>query len=549
MKKLVTAFVLLCAPLCLQAQTVVQGPTVFQSSGSGTVAGQTTNCLPKAASATALAASSAVCDNGTNVTSTEPVAVPTPVGSAPGNFVATKNTTRSWFKGAWFQWATYDTGDVVSTAAGTYVSTCPSNQALPPNAYPTCWYQIGFAVPNLSGTIPISNLNLNGQTFKLTDKYGNTYLYANQVTGSNNTPILFTGATLEYDPTYSSTAGTATATSTFEAAGYNGASSMHNLYWWNGTTACRDQYTEQWASNASATVTPTAILRSIFPTSTCTALPELWTYNFPAGSQFTFGPKIVFNQTANAGARFAGSAADPASPLAGDIWYNTTSQRLGFRTTSNQQIAFLSDLPSLTNYASTTNAVALASGTTAATQSTGDTSNKLATDAFVSAAVASIGGSSSLCKQAAPTANTGATTANVAYSCTVPANTLSASASVEIDALFYSPSANTGTCSVGVEFYTSSTESAGARIATLYPISTGGRQAILKGFVQNAGSTSSQTATAVVQVASGTLTVPGSPTSYSITTAAAASYVNFVIQNSVAGDNCYLERAVVRVQN
>lgn len=69
-------------------------------SGSSSLSGQTTNCLPKAATATTSTSSAAVCDNGTNITSTEPVQAPSFSGTGSDPAInLPSNTTHSFSSG------------------------------------------------------------------------------------------------------------------------------------------------------------------------------------------------------------------------------------------------------------------------------------------------------------------------------------------------------------------------------------------------------------------------------------------------------------------
>lgn len=62
--------------------------------GSGGLSGQTTTCVPKANSATTSTSSAAICDNGTTITSTEPLAI-APGGGQGGSWNATEGTAAS----------------------------------------------------------------------------------------------------------------------------------------------------------------------------------------------------------------------------------------------------------------------------------------------------------------------------------------------------------------------------------------------------------------------------------------------------------------------
>jgi hypothetical protein len=156
-------------------------------------------------------------------------------------------------------------------------------------------------------------------------------------------------------------------------------------------------------------------------------------------------------------------------------------------------------------------------------------------------------------KLAGPIANTGSTSAVQVGSITIPAGVMGATGHldirVELDsctttsglpAAACTGTANTGTCTYSVHFGTSNT---GGTAILSGPATTAAKNGTLAGFIEN---TSTSAQLGKLTEISGSTVYSGATGSSAISTTG-ATYLNFYVQNSVSGDNCFIDEASVRL--
>lgn len=162
------------------------------------------------------------------------------------------------------------------------------------------------------------------------------------------------------------------------------------------------------------------------------------------------------------------------------------------------------------------------------------------------------------CSPTAPIGNTGNTTLNPVFSCSIPAYTLAATGHLRLTAHFsactgsaapYSgcTAANTGTCTPKIALTTSPNVYTGLGLVTPQPI-VATKIATVEVDLQQQNSTSSQLVDSDIRyVNSGSF--QGAVTAPSLGTQdmTALQYVNLFLQNSVSGDTCFLDQVLVTV--
>lgn len=143
----------------------------------------------------------------------------------------------------------------------------------------------------------------------------------------------------------------------------------------------------------------------------------------------------------------------------------------------------------------------------------------------------------------APWSNTGNTTSNAVGNISIPAGSLGANGIAEIHGFVAAKSGNTGNC-VGHIYISSTANSGGSDIIDTSTVSTNAG-AMVVAACTNQGSASSQ-ACGAGDTANGAAVGTGNITA-AINSATSPVYINFYLQNSVAGDTCYWQQAWVSV--
>jgi hypothetical protein len=182
---------------------------------------------------------------------------------------------------------------------------------------------------------------------------------------------------------------------------------------------------------------------------------------------------------------------------------------------------------------------ALPVGETATTQAPGNNSLSVATTAFVQAAVNN--GSANICRATTDITNTGSTTQNLLYSCTIPGNTLLANSQIDIRSMAIGPTGNTGTCNFNW-YLAQSAALGGTGIIASGAVPSGNRSVQQSGLISMRNSLSQE-------AVGGTSIYSADDSSYYNGTISYASssplYLNFTAQNSVSADTCNLNMSKI----
>ena len=238
----------------------------------------------------------------------------------------------------------------------------------------------------------------------------------------------------------------------------------------------------------------------------------------------------------------------------GTSW-GTTAELSGDATTSGSNAVTVvgvngAAVPTSASYVATNSSKQLVAATAPVTSVTG-TANQIdvATGtttpviSFDANALVGLGAARPLCRSHTDLPNTGSTSVNSIYSCTIPANTLGANSTITYQT-GYVDAANSGSCTYHVYFGTTSTTvtdsvySSGAAAAS--------RVVLQNGILGNRNATNAQWFQTSGVVATTPTSGAGNVATNIDTTA--ASYLNFTTQNSVSGDACTTSFIEVDVQ-